>query len=221
MGGFSHPSLHHPITPATIFHGIRRLQSAALKALMAAVAERLVLGVFASAPGDGFLLLDFGFEGGELRALVGAVAKRLGFGTSAGAPPIKARLRRLHDGEFLKNDRITHKPHCNHNPPPRKQKCPQLLASVMAGRAGSPLPAAQRVETLVPLRMPDGGQRTARPTLSMNRVGASSPQPSPPQVCGGEGEEARGGSGAQGALSVRGNLSPPRRARSARPTLQN
>jgi hypothetical protein len=29
--------------------------------------------------------------------------------------------------------------------------------------------------------------------LSMNRVEASSPRPSPPQGCGGEGEEARGG----------------------------
>ncbi len=38
----------------------------------------------------------------------------------------------------------------------------------------------------------------------MNLVEPSSPQPSPPQVCGGEGEEARGGSGARGALSDRG-----------------
>ena len=40
----------------------------------------------------------------------------------------------------------------------------------MAGRAGSPLPAAQRVETLDPLRMPDGGQGTARPTLPIPSV---------------------------------------------------
>ena len=42
----------------------------------------------------------------------------------------------------------------------------------------------------------------------MNPLEASSPRPSPPQVCGGEGEDARGGSGAQGALSVRRVLSP-------------
>ena len=51
----------------------------------------------------------------------------------------------------------------------------------------------------------------------MNLPEASSPRPSPPQVCGGEGEEGAGGSWAQGAISVRGVLCPPRRARSARP----
>ena len=55
----------------------------------------------------------------------------------------------------------------------------------------------------------------------MNLLEASSPRPSPPQVCGGEGEEGAGGSWAQGAISVRGDLCPPRRARSARPTIQH
>ncbi len=56
-----------------------------------------------------------------------------------------------------------------------------------------------------------------RAVLRMNRVGASSPRPSPPQVCGGEGEEARRGSRGQCALSDRGIPCLPRRARSARP----
>jgi hypothetical protein len=41
-------------------------------------------------------------------------------------------------------------------------------------------------------------------TLSMKRVKSSSPLPSPPQVCGGEGVEGREGSAAQGALIARG-----------------
>jgi len=46
----------------------------------------------------------------------------------------------------------------------RKAKC-LWNASVLDGRAGSPLPADEGSVTFVPPPMPDGGQRSARPTI--------------------------------------------------------
>jgi hypothetical protein len=89
---------------------------------VASVAEGLVLGLFAGAPGDGFFLRDLGFEGSKPGAFVGAVAKRLRFGTAAGAPPIDARLGRLHDGKFLKDNWLTHEPCCKDKAGPAQLK---------------------------------------------------------------------------------------------------
>jgi len=46
--------------------------------------------------------------------------------------------------------------------------------------------------------------------LPMNAVEASSPQPSPPQVCGGEGEDLRGGAGVRQVQSRDGSATEPR-----------
>lgn len=59
---------------------------------MAAVAEGLVFGMFATAPGDGFGGVDVRLDGAEVGAFVGTVTKRLSGGPATGAPPIGARL---------------------------------------------------------------------------------------------------------------------------------
>lgn len=59
---------------------------------MAAVAEGLVFGVFATAPGDGFGSVDLGLDGGEVGAFVGSVTEGLSGGPATGAPPIGAWL---------------------------------------------------------------------------------------------------------------------------------
>ena len=65
---------------------------------MAAVAERRVLRVFATAPRHGFGLGDFRFQRREARALVRAVAKRLALGPAARAPEVSAGFNFLDDG---------------------------------------------------------------------------------------------------------------------------
>ncbi len=75
---------------------------------MRAIAERHRLGMFAGAPGDGFLFRDFRFQRAEAGSFMRAVAKRLAFGTPASAPPISPRLDELHDGRFLKNNGVGH-----------------------------------------------------------------------------------------------------------------
>ena len=76
---------------------------------MRTITEGHGLGMFAGAPGDGFLFRDFGFQRAEAGAFMRAVAKRLAFGTPASAPPITPRLDDLHDGRFLKNNWVRHK----------------------------------------------------------------------------------------------------------------
>ncbi len=72
------------------------------------IAEAHRLGLFAGAPGDGFLFRDFRLQRAEAGAFMRAVAKRLAFGTPASAPPITPRLDQLHDGRFLKNNWVGH-----------------------------------------------------------------------------------------------------------------
>jgi hypothetical protein len=76
---------------------------------MRTIAEGHGLGMFAGAPGDGFLFRDFVFQRAEAGAFMRAVAKRLAFGTPASAPPITPRLDDLHDGRFLKNNWVGHR----------------------------------------------------------------------------------------------------------------
>ena len=75
---------------------------------MRAIAEGHGLGMFAGAPGDGFLFRDVRFQRAEAGAFMRTVAKRLAFGTPASTPPITPRLDELHDGRFLKNDWVRH-----------------------------------------------------------------------------------------------------------------
>ena len=75
---------------------------------MRSITEGHRLGLFAGAPGDGFLFRDFGFQGAEAGSFVRAVAKRLAFGTPASAPPISPRLDELDDGRFLKYNWVGH-----------------------------------------------------------------------------------------------------------------
>lgn len=57
---------------------------------MRAVAKRLALGIFASAPVQRPGLGDLGLERQEVGAFVRAIAVRLGLGLAARAPPIGA-----------------------------------------------------------------------------------------------------------------------------------
>jgi hypothetical protein len=75
---------------------------------MAAVAKRFVFGMFAGAPRDHFAFIDLHFERGELAAFMRPIAKRLRRGTSARTPPKRPGFGLLHDGAFLKNNRIAH-----------------------------------------------------------------------------------------------------------------
>lgn len=76
--------------------------------LVAAVAEGFADGMFATAPGDGSFLFDFGFERREARAFVRAVAEGLRFGASAGAPEIDSWFHGLDDGGFLEDNWFAH-----------------------------------------------------------------------------------------------------------------
>jgi hexulose-6-phosphate isomerase len=86
----------------------RRLQAA-----MTSVAERLVLGVFASAPSHVFGIGDFRFDGHKFCARVRPIAEGLGRRPPASTPPIDARFGFLHDGTFLENIWIAHALGCN------------------------------------------------------------------------------------------------------------
>jgi hypothetical protein len=77
------------------------------------VAEGHGLGLFARAPGDGFLFRDFRFQRGKAGSFMRAIAKRLALGTPTSAPPISPRLDELHDGSFLKNDWVRHEMSCS------------------------------------------------------------------------------------------------------------
>src|ERR1043166_3108785 len=76
---------------------------------MAAVAERLVFGMFAGAPGHGFLFENLDLLPREAGALVRTVAKRLALRAATGAPPIGARLHELNNGKFLGWDWVRHR----------------------------------------------------------------------------------------------------------------
>jgi hypothetical protein len=75
---------------------------------MGTVAKRLVLRMFASAPGHRFGLGNVGFDWPETASFVRAVAKRLRFGPPAGTPPIGRRFHLLHERKLLDNDRFAH-----------------------------------------------------------------------------------------------------------------
>jgi ABC-type iron transport system FetAB ATPase subunit len=75
---------------------------------MAAVAERLVAAVLATAQKGLAGLGDLEPDRREVGALVGTVAERLAFRTAAGAPPVCAGLEFLLVRSFLGNLRICH-----------------------------------------------------------------------------------------------------------------
>ena len=76
--------------------------------LVAAVAERQVLRMFATAPRDGLVFGKFHLLRREGRAFVRTVAERLALGLAAGAEIICASLHRQHERGFLGDDRFTH-----------------------------------------------------------------------------------------------------------------
>ena len=96
--------------------------------------------------------------------------------------------------------------------PPRPGRAGHAVAAVYDRRITPPKPqlrpAPREAPPVAPPAVSKPPVSAAPAPLPMNLVEASSPRPSPPQVCGGEGEEARSGSRAQGALSGRGGPSP-------------
>jgi hypothetical protein len=75
---------------------------------VAAIAERAVLRVLASAPRDGFRFGNIHFARPEAGAFVRAVAKRLFLRRAACAPPKSARLGFLNIWRSLGNNWFTH-----------------------------------------------------------------------------------------------------------------
>jgi len=78
--------------------------------VVAAVAERAGLGMFAAAPRDFFGLGQVHLQRREAGAFVRAVAERLAFGFAARAPVEAAGLHVENVGKFLGNGWFTHVP---------------------------------------------------------------------------------------------------------------
>lgn len=112
---------HHPFFLRTVGHGqifaARKKGANQLNAMdllvsaqlgMASVAEWLLSGVFASAPGHGFSFRNFCFYRSKGSSLVGTVTERLVFRLATTAPVISAGLDILDVRALAGNDWITH-----------------------------------------------------------------------------------------------------------------